>query len=112
MTDTPEKTPIHVLKTSENGEGMPVYGTVYTVYSDAECTKEVGTLTVGDDGRSNVLEVLYGTYYSVFILRYYPVGLLDLIIWPPSYNFCRISVNALRRMPVVCSTGHLYSSRT
>lgn len=63
VNDTPEKTPFHILKVSEDGGAMPVTGTVYTVYSDKDCTASVGTLTVGADGKSNTLSVLYGTYY-------------------------------------------------
>ena len=38
-------------------------GAVYTVYSDAACTKAVGTLTTGDNGVSDILNVKEGINY-------------------------------------------------
>ena len=61
--DTPEKGSVSILKTSAEGSTLPVKGTEYTVYKDKECTETAGVLTVGDDGKSNVLSLYYGTYY-------------------------------------------------
>lgn len=61
--DTPEKGSVSILKTSEEGSTLSVKGTKYTVYKDKNCTDSAGVLTVGDDGKSNVLSLYYGTYY-------------------------------------------------
>lgn len=39
-------------------------GAVYGVYSDAACTKQVGTLTTKADGTTNTIELRKGTYYA------------------------------------------------
>src|SRR5699024_9803311 len=38
-------------------DGNPVSGAVFGVYTDSVCTEEVGTLTSGENGESNVLTV-------------------------------------------------------
>ena len=62
-TDGPEKGSVSVLKTSEDGGSMPVTGTEYTVYKDSGCTSSVGVLKVTENGKSNVLNLYFGTYY-------------------------------------------------
>ena len=62
-TDSPESGSVSILKVSEDGGSMSVKGTEYTVYKDPECTSPTGILTVGADGKSNVLSLYYGTYY-------------------------------------------------
>ncbi len=39
-------------------------GALYDVYSDEACTAKVGSLTTGEDGESNTLQLLAGTYYA------------------------------------------------
>ena len=61
--DTPEKGSVSILKISEEGSSLSVKGTKYTVYKDKDCKESAGVLTVGEDGKSNVLSLYYGTYY-------------------------------------------------
>lgn len=49
---------------TDNNSKYSLGGAVYTVYSDAACTKSVGTLTTGDNGVSGYLYVKEGTYYA------------------------------------------------
>ena len=39
-------------------------GAVYDVFEDENCTAKVGSLTTGEDGASNTLQLLAGTYYA------------------------------------------------
>ena len=61
--DAPEKGSVSILKISEEGSTLSVKGTKYTVYKDKDCKESAGVLTVGEDGKSNVLSLYYGTYY-------------------------------------------------
>ena len=61
--DAPEKGSVSLLKVSAEGSTLPVKGTQYTVYKDKGCTEPAGVLTVGEDGKSNVLSLYYGTFY-------------------------------------------------
>ena len=63
VTDEPYTTPTTLIKTTSDGGTMPLTGTVYTVFRDADCTDQAGRLTVKEDGTSNTLQLLYGTYY-------------------------------------------------
>lgn len=64
------KYPMYLKKVSsnptltDNNSKYSLGGAVYTVYSDAACTKSVGTLTTGDNGVSGYLYVKEGTYYA------------------------------------------------
>ena len=40
-----------------------VSGAEYSVYSDSNCSKKVGTLITGVDGNTNTIDVVAGTYY-------------------------------------------------
>ncbi|MDY6304804.1 MAG: SpaA isopeptide-forming pilin-related protein, partial [Oribacterium sp.] len=65
------KYPMYLKKVSsnptltDNNSKYSLGGAVYTVYSDAACTKSVGTLTTGDNGVSGYLYVKEGTYYAM-----------------------------------------------
>ena len=64
------KYPMYLKKVSsnpsltDNNSSYSLGGAEYTVYSDAACTKSVGTLTTGNDGISNYLYVKEGSYYA------------------------------------------------
>ena len=61
--------PVYLKKVSsnpaltDNNSNYSLGGAVYTVYSDAACTKVVGTLTTGDNGVSDILNVKEGINY-------------------------------------------------
>lgn len=48
---------------TDNNACYSLEGAVYEVYSDASCTKKVGTLTVDAKGKSNKIDLNYGDYY-------------------------------------------------
>ena len=64
------KYPMYLKKVSsnptltDNNSNYSLGGAEYTVYSDAACTKSVGTLTTGDNGVSGFLYVKEGSYYA------------------------------------------------
>ncbi len=68
-TEKAQTSPLTLRKVSSGVEidrSNPNYslaGAMYEVFSDAGCTKLVTTLTCGEDGTSNTVEVLAGTYY-------------------------------------------------
>ena len=55
------KTDIDYLSISPNNYSLK--DAEYGVYSDKDCTKQVGTLTTKDDGTSNAVSLEPGTYY-------------------------------------------------
>ena len=65
------KYPMYLKKVSsnpsltDNNSNYSLGGAEYTVYSDAACTKSVGTLTTGDNGVSGYLYVKEGSYYAI-----------------------------------------------
>ena len=64
------KYPMYLKKVSsnpaltDNNSNYSLGGAEYTVYSDANCTKAVGTLTTGENGVSGYLYVKEGSYYA------------------------------------------------
>lgn len=69
VTDTPKTGYAKIVKTSSNPEltdGNDCYsleGAVFTVYTDAACTKQHSTLTTGADGTITSGKMALGTYY-------------------------------------------------
>lgn len=69
VEDTPKKSLLQLKKTSANPDvtdgksGYSLAGAKYGVWSDSSLTNSVGELITGDNGESNTLEVLAGTYY-------------------------------------------------
>ena len=67
--DPPRRGGVSIAKTSavpDITDDNPCYelaGAEYGVYADEDCTRSLGTLTTGDDGRSDALELDEGTYY-------------------------------------------------
>lgn len=65
-----ETYPVYVKKVSANPsvtDGNSQYslgGAVYTVYRDAACKQEVGKLTTGENGVSDILYLTEGSYYA------------------------------------------------
>ena len=51
--------------TGTSGYATSPEGVVFGVYSDEACTNAVGMLTIGADGKSNLIELNAGTYYLV-----------------------------------------------
>ena len=68
-TDVPEKGELKLMKQSakpeatDGNENYSLAGAEYTVYSDQACENVVGKLTTKEDGSSNTLTVMLGTYY-------------------------------------------------
>ena len=60
---------LQIVKSSTNPEltnNNPCYSlssAVYGVYSDSGCTREVGRLTTGSDGKTGTIKLSMGTYY-------------------------------------------------
>lgn len=51
-------------KMTDNNSQYSVEGAEYTIYSDSDCTNSTGkVLTVGSDGKSNLVELEIGKYY-------------------------------------------------
>ncbi len=69
-TEKAKTAPLTLQKVSEDAQierGNPNYslaGAKYEVFSDADCTKLVTTLTTDEDGNSNTVQMLAGTYYA------------------------------------------------
>jgi len=69
VTDSPKKGNIRLVKSSSNPEvtdgniGYSLAGAQYGVWSDISMTKSIGTFITNDNGESNILSVLAGTYY-------------------------------------------------
>ena len=49
---------------TDGNDNYSLAGAEYIVYSDQECTTEVGTLTTKEDGSTNTLTLPAGTYYA------------------------------------------------
>ena len=67
--DEPVKGKLQIFKGSAlssitvNNDLYVIKGAQYGVYKDKKASEKVGTLTIGEDGSSNVIELYSGTYY-------------------------------------------------